>query len=191
MSCLCPADKISSFHERHTDSPGDRRLDVGIGEIQFGLSEIGLCGLDRRIRLVASRSGCNHSRLRGRGLFVQFFLSICLNFCLLEFGLICGNISLSSLNGGGILSLFDLVENLTFLDILAVGEFDRVQKTSNPRPDLCHLNRFGRSRLFQVDGDITMNRPGNSHLRRRWSLIFIRRCATAHCQQRKRTQPAK
>ncbi len=190
--CFARADQISGIHEPAADAAVERRVDLGITEVEFGRFQRrllrqhlgGLAFLDR-FRLV-------HLLLTDRAAAPGYAPAFGGQLGLFERRLCPRQVGLGRVHRGDILRLLDLEQQLALLDQVAILEKHLLEKAFDPCSQLDGLDRGDIAGELQIVGDRFLDGFGHGHLRRRRrhiGVLFLARAREQRDGEDHRDQP--
>ncbi len=189
-------DEVADRHIGPADPAGDRRLDIGVAELQLRLLQVGLRAQQNSLCFAAARNRFIEPGLRRGALLHQFGLALHLDFGELQSRLRLFHCRLGLVERRLVEALLDHEQELPFLDVGSLIEQSLFQKSLDPRAQIDLVDGFDpageRCRRAILFGHDTSDRYGG---RRRWRRGGRLRVSAGcnrkrdHAQRRDRANP--
>src|SRR5258706_510534 len=171
--------QISRGDLRAADEPGDRGVDLRVGQIELGGVECRIRGLDVRCCLLAARNS-RFEFLLGDGTSLEERLCThVLGVREIQLRRGTGELGLGALELRLVGSWINDKKDVPLVDLVTFGEIDRGDVAGDSRPQLDAVHRGEATREFVELGDGPLNHLRHAHLGRRGRRLggFVTRTA--------------
>src|SRR5260370_40366818 len=152
---------VANINSAQSNSSRDRSGDLGISELQVGIADGGLVGLNRARKLAHLRSLSVHLLLSDHLFVPQRFVALQIYLGIVELGGIASQlpVRLFQLNLKG--TRIDLGEQISFVHHLALSEVDRDQLSIHPALHRDRIKRSDGAEAPEHDRNTARARGGN------------------------------